>query len=140
MPATACVERDGAIRHKTCDDPPVSAERRPTAWVGGLAMLTIYLLPPLLLGITGSPDSLRTNGLDYGALLCAIPGILAAVLLVPLIGYRRRHALWLLVPLVGFYVAWDIGARAAVLGSIGIRRADPHPLGERNLHPLGRST
>jgi hypothetical protein len=53
---------------------------------------------------------------DYGAVLCEAPGALATALLAPLVGYRRRVALWLLVPPVGIYYAWVIGFLAGELG------------------------
>jgi hypothetical protein len=58
---------------------------------------------------------------DYGAFMCQLPGVLAVVLLAPLVGLRRRIALWWLLYPFGLYYACLIGAGIAVLGARAAR-------------------
>jgi hypothetical protein len=52
----------------------------------------------------------------FGEPLSLLPGVLAVGLLAPLVSYRRRDALTvLLVPLAGIRVAWVIGTRLGQL-------------------------
>jgi hypothetical protein len=51
----------------------------------------------------------------YGEPLSLLPGIVLAALLAPLVAYRRRDALMLLVPFQGIYLAWIIGSRGGQL-------------------------
>jgi len=53
---------------------------------------------------------------DYGIPLGLLPGVVAVGLLAPLVSYRRRDALTvLLVPFVGIRTAWVIGTRLGQL-------------------------
>jgi hypothetical protein len=51
----------------------------------------------------------------YGEPLSLLPGMVLAALLAPLVAYRRRDALALLIPLRGIYLAWIIGSRVGQL-------------------------
>lgn len=92
-------------------------------WVGGVSLLVVCFLPPVLLGVAAPSTALTwTAGawtLDYGGLLSALPGLASALLLAPLVSYRRRDALMLLIPGWNFYFAWLVGVRVAELASHG---------------------
>jgi hypothetical protein len=87
--------------------------------LGGAALLIVCFMPPVLLGLAADPGSLRVNdgggGFDYGGFLSALPGLVGVALLAPLVGYRRRDAVMLLIPVWNIYIAWLIGARVADL-------------------------
>lgn len=96
-------------------------------------MLAICLLPFVLVAlatdhsmsvtVAGSRDSgIR---FDYGVALAETPGILAAALLAPFVGYRRWVALWFSVPFVNLYFAWIMGVRAVELGARLTLKATP---------------
>jgi hypothetical protein len=92
-------------------------------WLGGVAMLAIYVVPFVLLTLAHRGTSVTIAGgtgwrfiVDYGWLLSETPAALTAALLAPVVGYRRRVALWFLFPPVGVYFAWVIGGRAGELG------------------------
>jgi hypothetical protein len=51
----------------------------------------------------------------YGAPLAVLPSMLLIALLAPLVSYRRRDVLLLLVPLWNLVVLWTIGSRISRL-------------------------
>jgi hypothetical protein len=76
-------------------------------WLGGLVVPFVTFAAPM-----GSPlFKLAWHGYHYGQPLSAVPSVLLISLLAPLVSYRRRDGLFLLVPLWGLVVAWRIGAR-----------------------------
>jgi hypothetical protein len=88
-------------------------------WLGGVSLLVICFLPPVLLGVAASSNALMwTPGawvVNYGGVLSALPGLAAAFLLAPLVSYRRRDALMLVIPGWNVYFAWLVGVRVAEL-------------------------
>jgi hypothetical protein len=52
---------------------------------------------------------------DYGGLLAVLPSVLLIALLAPLVSYRRRDVLLLLVPLWNLVTVWTIGSRISRL-------------------------
>lgn len=106
-------------------------------------MLAVCVVPFILLAVASDhPMSITVVGgkdsgftFDYGLLLSQAPGALATALLAPLVGYRRRVALWFLVPPVNLYFAWVIGVFAAELGAPAEQRLD---CGEVQVPSLGR--
>lgn len=97
------------------------SERSWVGWLGGLAMFVICVAPITLLVLADHGMRLRTGGegagfgFDYGEAIATAPGILSVALLAPLAGFKRRAALWWILPPVGLYYACLIGARVAVL-------------------------
>ncbi len=51
----------------------------------------------------------------YGGPLAVLPSVLLVALLAPLVSYRRRDVLLLLVPLWNLVVLWTIGSRISRL-------------------------
>jgi hypothetical protein len=51
----------------------------------------------------------------YGGLLAVLPSVLLIALLAPLVSYRRRDVLLLLVPLWNLVTVWTIGSRISRL-------------------------
>jgi hypothetical protein len=51
----------------------------------------------------------------YGGVLAVVPSALLIALLAPLVSYRRRDVLLLLVPLWNVVMIWTIGSRVATL-------------------------
>ena len=108
------------------EPPPMQGTTRLTqfttswrGWYGGFAMLAICLAPEALL-LLGRPDNLKFHagahsGVDVGGLLAALPGIAAFTLLARLVGYRRRDAVLMVLPVINVYLAWVAGARAVQL-------------------------
>jgi hypothetical protein len=76
-------------------------------WVGGL---TVVLVSWQLVMYAKSVH-LTWHGYDYGEALSIVPLLLLIGLLAPLVSYRRRDALFLLVPIWNVVVAWRIGSR-----------------------------
>jgi hypothetical protein len=56
---------------------------------------------------------LTWHGYDYGVSLALLPMLLLIGLLAPLVSYRRRDALFMLVPIWNLVVVWRIGSRLA---------------------------
>ena len=99
----------------------VPSERRTRwrGWYGGVAMLVVCLAPFALL-VVRRPRSLDLHlgpnfAFDVGQLIAALPSVAAVVLLAPLVGYRRRDAVLMTIPVANIYVAWIVGARAVQL-------------------------
>jgi hypothetical protein len=64
----------------------------------------------------GSPlRHLAWDNFAYGGVLAGVPSVLLIALLAPLVSYRRRDVLLLLVPIWGLVVMWTIGSRIAML-------------------------
>ncbi len=59
--------------------------------------------------------SLTFHGYDYGQFLSFLPLFFLVGMLAPLVSYRRRDALLVLVPIWGLVVLWTIGSRLARL-------------------------
>jgi hypothetical protein len=99
---------------------------RGLAWLGGVAMLVVTLVPPVLLWF--APRSAwivhfsADSGFDLGGLLSVLPGLAAVALLAPFVGYCR-DALLMIFPGANVYIAWIIGSRVAQLS----RYAAPAP-------------
>lgn len=92
-----------------------------------LVLLVMAADHPTWLTVAGGKDS--GFRFDYGLFLSQTPGALATALLAPLVGYRRRVALWFLLPPVNLCFAWITGFLAGQLGAPGARRAsDNSPL------------
>ena len=81
-------------------------------FVGGAVTLLV-----LCLSATDSPfRDVAAGRFVYGGVLALLPGtVLIFGLLAPLVSYRRRDALFLLVPIWGVVVVWIIGSRIATL-------------------------
>ena len=56
-------------------------------------------------------SGLTFHGYEYGPLVSFLPVLFLVGLLAPLVSYRRRDALLLLVPIWGLVVLWTIGSR-----------------------------
>ena len=66
--------------------------------------------------IADSPfRQLAWGNFAYGGLLAVLPSVLLVALLAPLVSYRRRDVLLLLVPLWNLVTVWTIGSRIARL-------------------------
>lgn len=66
--------------------------------------------------IADSPlRQLAWGHLVYGGLLAVLPSVLLIALLAPLVSYRRRDVLLLLVPLWNLAMIWTIGSRISRL-------------------------
>ena len=82
-------------------------------------MLAACVAPEVLRALLGRRVLMFDSGpnltWDVAGMLAALPGVAAFALLAPLVGYRRRDALLMLVPVVQFYPAWVVGARAVQL-------------------------
>lgn len=64
----------------------------------------------------GSPfRHLAWGHFAYGRALAGVPSVLLIALLAPLVSYRRRDVLLLLVPIWGLVVMWTTGSRIAML-------------------------
>jgi hypothetical protein len=88
-------------------------------WRGGVAMLVVCLAPLGLLFVR-RPGSLMFHlgphsGFDVGQFLAALPSVAAVAVFAPLVGYRRRDALLMAIPVANIYLAWIVGARAVQL-------------------------
>jgi hypothetical protein len=101
--------------------------QRPTSWRGwrgGLAMLVVCLAPLGLLFVRRPGSMVFHLGpnftSDVGQLLVTLPSVAAVLLLAPLVGYRRRDALLMTIPVANIYLAWVVGARA-----VQLRPGDP---------------
>jgi hypothetical protein len=96
-------------------------------------MFVICVAPIALLALADHGTHLMIGGhnsglgFDYGAALSEASGILAVALLAPLVGLKRRVALWWILPPVGLYYACIIGARVAVLSTPPAREVAPQP-------------
>ena len=84
-------------------------------------MLAITLAPLILLAVAPRSALLlrdsATSGFDLGGFLSVLPGVAAVALLAPLVGYRRRDALFMIIPVANLYYAWIVGSRAAHLSA-----------------------
>lgn len=82
-------------------------------------MLVIIFVPLLLLWFAPRSALMvhfgADSGFDLGGLICVLPALAAVTLLAPLVGYRRRDAVLLIVPGANVYIAWVIGCRVAGL-------------------------
>jgi hypothetical protein len=58
---------------------------------------------------------LAWHGFFYGELLSLVPSMLLVALLAPLVSYRRRDGLILVIPVWNVVVVWRIGYRLAEL-------------------------
>ena len=66
--------------------------------------------------IADSPfRQLAWGHLVYGGLLAVLPSVSLIALLAPLVSYRRRDVLLLLVPLWNLVMIWTIGSRISRL-------------------------
>jgi len=80
-------------------------------FVGGATITFIFSTM-----IADSPfRQLAWGHLVYGGLLAALPSVLLIALLAPLVSYRRRDVLLLLVPLWNLVMIWTIGSRISRL-------------------------
>jgi hypothetical protein len=80
-------------------------------------LLMLWFVPRSALMVHLSADS----GFDLGGLLSALPALAAVTLLAPLVGYRKRDAVLMIVPGANVYIAWVIGCRAAGLAESSAR-------------------
>jgi hypothetical protein len=98
------------------------------SWWGGVAMLIVCIAPVSVLAVGRSADLTFHLGdhfaWDMAGQLSVLPGVAAVALLAPFVGYRRRDALLMIIPVASIYVGWVIGARAA-------QPQPPHPESER---------
>lgn len=85
-------------------------------------MLSITLVPLILVAVAPRNALILHDGasraFDLGGFLSALPGVAAVALLAPLVGYRRRDALLMFIPVANLCLAWIIGSRAAHLSAI----------------------
>jgi hypothetical protein len=101
--------------------PPSLKERKVSwrGWSGGVAMLVALLAPQALLVVRRSGGLIFHFGTNFtwdaAGTLSTLPAIAAFGLLAPLVGYRRRDALLIAIPIYNVYVAWVAGARAVQL-------------------------
>jgi hypothetical protein len=112
MPDGRRLARDGARRS-------VPALRR-GPWrrrLGGFVIVgASYALPVILPQITDERwHWFGSVWFDFGEPLSLLPGVILIALLAPLVSYRRRDALTMLVPPYGIRVAWRAGTRLAQL-------------------------
>lgn len=92
--------------------PSTRAEpKRYWQWLGGLVVTFVTIATPM-----GSPlYKLAWHGYHYGQPLSLVPSVLLVALLAPMVSYRRRDGLLLLVPIWGLVVTWTIGSRLSRL-------------------------
>jgi hypothetical protein len=94
---------------------------RLSRWLGGVSLVVVCFLPPVLLAVAAPSSALTWNSgpwtFSYGGMLSALPGLASVLLLAPLVSYRRRDAFMMLIPGWNVYLAWLIGARAGELGA-----------------------
>lgn len=76
-------------------------------WVGGLTLIIVAWQ----LATYAKPSHLTFHGFDYGQALASLPIFLLIGVLAPLVSYRRRDALLLLVPIYNLVILWRIGTR-----------------------------
>jgi ABC-type proline/glycine betaine transport system permease subunit len=92
-------------------------------WSGGVALLIGCVAPATLLAVRHQGSltvHLGSNfAFDVAAMLSALPGVAVFALLAPLVGYRRRDALLMAIPVANIYLAWVAGARV-----VQLRRGD----------------
>jgi hypothetical protein len=90
-------------------------------WLGGISLVVVCFLPPVLLAVAAPSSALTWNSgpwtINYGGMLSALPGLASVLLLAPSVSYRRRDVLMMLIPGWNVYLAWIIGARAGELGA-----------------------
>ncbi len=94
---------------------PTQARARKWVWqfVGGATIVFVFSTM-----IADSPfRQLAWGHFVYGGLLAVLPSVLLIALLAPLVSYRRRDVLLLLVPLWNLVMIWTIGSRIARLPS-----------------------
>jgi hypothetical protein len=92
---------------------PAQAKARKWVWqcVGGVTITFIFSAM-----IAYSPyRQLSWSHFAYGELLALAPSVLLIALLAPLVSYRRRDVLLVLVPLWNVVMIWTIGSRIARL-------------------------
>src|SRR5580704_10519411 len=92
---------------------PTQTQARKWVWqfVGGATIVFIFSTM-----IADSPlRQLAWGHFVYGRPLAALPSVLLIALLAPLVSYRRRDVLFLLVPLWNLVMFWTIGSRIARL-------------------------
>jgi hypothetical protein len=91
------------------------------SWFGGLILLIVVNGPVLF--VSDLPVryrlSWRAGGihLDFAVLLAAGLGPALLALIAPLVAYRRRDALLIFVPIVGWALCWVFGARLVELAN-----------------------
>ncbi len=84
-----------------------AAGRSRWGWVGGLTMVAVYSQ----LQLYAKSTTWAWHGYHYGVILMQLPMFLLVGLLAPLVSYRRRDALLLLLPLWNLVVLCRIGSR-----------------------------
>jgi hypothetical protein len=92
---------------------PTQTRARKRLWqfVGGATVTFIFSTM-----IADSPfRQLAWGHFVYGGPLAVLPGVLLIALLAPLVSYRRRDVLLLLVPLWNLVIIWTIGSRISRL-------------------------
>lgn len=92
---------------------PTQIQARRSVWqfVGGATITFVFYAM-----IADSPfRQLAWGHFAYGGVLAVVPSVLLVALLAPLVSYRRRDVLLLLVPLWNVVMIWTIGSRVARL-------------------------
>ena len=92
---------------------PTQTQSRKRVWqfVGGATLTFVSFAM-----IADSPFRQAAWGhFVYGGVLAVVPSALLIALLAPLVSYRRRDVLLLLVPLWNVVMIWTIGSRIATL-------------------------
>jgi hypothetical protein len=83
------------------------SRRKRWSWVGGLTLIIVnwqLVVATYLFQVT-------IFGHDYGSTLASLPILFLVGLLAPLVSYRRRDALLVIVPIYNLVVLWRIGSR-----------------------------
>jgi hypothetical protein len=92
---------------------PTQTQAKRLAWqfLGGVTVTFVFSTM-----IADSPfRQLAFGHVVYGGVLAVVPSALLIALLAPLVSYRRRDVLLLLVPLWNVVMIWTIGSRLARL-------------------------
>lgn len=89
----------------------VRSFRKCWSWVGGLTLIIVQFQ----LTVAAYLYHVTIFGDDYGTTLASLPILFLAGLLAPLVSYRRRDALLVMVPIFNLILLWRIGSRLARL-------------------------
>jgi hypothetical protein len=86
--------------------------RKCGSWVGGLTLIIVQFQ---LTAAAYLFNHVIIFGHDYGTTLASLPILFLVGLLAPVVSYRRRDALLVVVPIFNLILLWRIGARLARL-------------------------
>ncbi len=87
------------------------SRRKRWSWVGGLTLIIVEEQ----LTVAAYPYHVTIFSNDYGTTLASLPILFLVGLLAPLVSYRRRDALLVIVPIYNLVLLWRIGSRLARL-------------------------